>query len=478
MTGERGAVVIDLGEVAPGTSPPPEPSRPGGPSWASLRAAVRAWWRPARRRPHPWPAVVAVVALLVGTMAGSAPAVRLDVLYSLVARTATVTADARNLYVVSRPGPDTALTAYRLSDGTRRWRRPVGGVNSDAEVDAVQVHQVGGYTMVTTGVCSDLSDVRTMRIDPATGGTLWSRPGAPIGLAAGGLILFMRAPSGRCTGADAAVDRVKLAMSGVAPDGTSRWTYPLPDGAPFDVATDPDGLLRWLLTIALDGRVEVRDTATGLVASDGRVAEVGPPGGESDPPATGAPRLDVVGDLLTVSIVDGGIIRVSAYKLGSLQRRWLVHVSAAGGFGAFIQGVACGRWLCLVYPHGILAVDPATGGTGWLWDLTPVAAYGHRLLGTDGDLEQTLHLVDGDTGRTLALLAGWHLVPPLGEPGREVVVQRVGARTTTLGVLDLASGRLRILGTVPDTVNGCQTIAGGVVCTSRNTVVRGWRLTA
>jgi hypothetical protein len=471
MTADPDAAMIDLGEVALGT-PPPGPAPP--PPRRSWRDWAYAWWRPAGRRPHPWPAVAAAGALLVGTVAGSAPAVRLDVVYSLTARTGTVAADDRNLYVVSRPGPDTALTAYRLADGTRRWKRPIGAVTSEAQVDAVHVQQVGAYTMVTTGLCDNLSDARTIRIDPATGATLWSRPGAPIGLAADGLLLFARAPTGRC--APVAAGDPKLSISAVAPDGTARWTYDLPDAAPFDIALGPDGLLRWLLTIARDGRVEVRETASGTVVSDGHVDEVGPPGTDT-PTVQGAPRLDVVGDLLTVSIVDGGNVRVSAYRLGSLQRRWLVHVTAAGGFGAFVQGVACGRWLCLVYPSGVLAVDPATGGTGWRWDLSPVAIFGHRLLGTDGDLGQTLHLIDGETGRTVVLLPHWQLVPALGRSGRDVVVERPGTHATTLGVLDLATGRLRVLGNVPDFVNGCQPIDGGVVCTSRNTVVRAWRLT-
>jgi len=461
--------LIELGEVAPAPAAAPPPARrPRRP----LSATLRSWWRPAGGRPPPWPAAAVVAALVATSLAGAGPSVRFDLLYSLLARTGGVSADAVNLYVVSRPGPDTALTAYRLDSGTRRWKRPIGAVNSDPEVDAVHVQDVGGYTTVTTGVCDSLSDARTMRIDPATGATLWSRPGAPIGSGAGGLVLFARAPAGRCTGGRTASDGVQLTISGVTPDGASHWTYQLPDGAPFDVALDPEGRLRWLLTIARDGRVEVRDTATGRLTSGGQVEDVGPPGGESP-----APRLDVVGDLLTVSIVDGGVVRVSAYPLGSLQRRWLVHVTAAGGFGAFVQGVACGRWLCLVYPSGVLAVDPATGGTGWRWDLAPVAISGHRLLGTDGDLGQTLHLIDGDTGRTVILLPHWQLVPALGQQGREVVVERPGTHATTLGLLDLPTGRLRILGNVQDFVNGCQPIAGGVVCTSRDTVVKAWRLT-
>jgi len=454
--------MIDLGEI--GAVPALPPDRPR----RRARSRVWTWW-----------AAAAVLAVSFAVPAAGAPSVHLAQVWDVVAATSRITVDGQNLYTVTRPGRDTALTAYRLSDGTRRWRRAVGGVNTDTEVDAVRVHAIGGQPFVTTGVCADLSDAHTMLLDPGTGAERWERPGTLFGVAVGGATLLARVPRGRCTGADQPSGALPITVDALGPDGTGVWSSPLPESAMLDTENGPDGRVRHLLAATADGRVQVRDATTGRLVVDGNLGALGQPGparaGADGPdPLAALLSLGLVGNTLLVSTVDNGLTEVAAYELGSLAQRWLIHIGRNAGFDPTVDGLDCGPLLCLGYPTGVVAVDPATGGTGWMLDLTVAAVSGRRLIGSDGG--RTVRVVDGATGRTVVALPGWQLVPTLGAPDGRVVVQRVGPRATTLGVFELGTGRLHPIGTVPGSVNGCQPTADGAVCTSGDTMVRGWRL--
>ena len=66
------------------------------------------------------------------------------------------------------PGVDTRLTAYALSDGTRRWQAPTSGTPQHA-------YSEGGVVLVADGA-------RVAAMEPATGALRWSVDHASPGI--------------------------------------------------------------------------------------------------------------------------------------------------------------------------------------------------------------------------------------------------------------------------------------------------------
>lgn len=409
---------------------------------------VAAEWEPSAGRPwravpgRRWLALPAVLLTILSTVAGSTWARPLGPVFQL-------TADVRQ--IVSAPGllvalvhgvsSEARLRAYRTGDFTVAWEVPVTG------------DDVGGLgDVLVVSLRSDPDAVQTRVLDAATGRDLWRRRDMSVlGRAGDVVVVTGPRPGGTAAVLPTGLAAPEQAVIGVdRRTGDVRWSTSTPGNVDVRVTgRTPTGDISGLVEIGPAGQLRVRDVATGAVRSSSRV----PMTGESQAVAV-LDDLVVVGQGSAEQSIEGRAVRGFGIADGRL--RW-ERVSPPDQFLN-----ECGAWLCESGPAGIATIDPGTGQARWqskdrlMWQevvgdrgvvTTGGPAYSSELT-VPGIARTRLAVVDMRTGRIEREISGWEpmsgVLPDVG-----LLVGQANRRgDARVGVLDLASGRLSLIGTV------------------------------
>ncbi|MFG3704892.1 PQQ-binding-like beta-propeller repeat protein [Micromonospora sp. NPDC047670] len=421
--------VIELGELR------------DGPDREALPRPPRAAGRPLL--------VALVLALLVATLAGAAPTPerRSVVVPARVGSEAFL--DGDRFYVVEpaegEPEGTVEVRAYALPERTPAAGRatvPLWRARVPAGGRFWQVQSVPGVLLFA--VTGEQSLGETVALDPGTGRQRWRQPGHPWSDPAGTL-LVQTADSVR------SVDPAS---------GRALWSVRTPpEGAHLDVG---DGLVERIVLVAADGAVQVRDRRSGdlLHAADLR------PDGQ---PAFG--QAVVVHDLLLLVRPWAGTL--TAYGLDGLRPRWEVRLLTVDHVSE------CGRLLCVGGSDvGFRALDPATGavrwtGKGWLGVLS---GRGGRLLAlVSGPAGERFAVLDAATGRQVADLGTWQLMPWHDDDRLLAVRPAASGGGLVVGELDVAAGRARVVDVLPDASGQCRGGTDTVLCRLRSGEIGVWR---
>jgi hypothetical protein len=210
-----------------------------------------------------------------------------------------------------------------------------------------------------------------------------------------------------------------------------------------------------MVSVAPDGRIEVRDLDTGRATASATVPPF--PGQGSS-----GPDIGVAGDLL---LVGGGRPGTTAYGLPDLRLRWRSEQVLSGWWVHH----DCGDVICLVgYSSGLRVLDPATGLQRWAagrW--LGVDRVGARLVATApvGAVSQPRVVLDMATGRETGTLGPWRPIG-LSRPGGTVPVVRdePRARRVIFGLLDPGTLSVRVVGVAEQVSGDCGSTAQVLVC--------------
>lgn len=416
--------MIDLGEVRhdPG-EPDPLPRPP------------RAVGRPLRC------ALVLLAALV--TLTAGAPAARREVVV-LPAPLGAQAMVVEDLFLVIDPagpqGRQGLLRAYRLPGGEREWQMPLPvqgrywGMSAHDDLLLVTGYQV---------FADDGPGPVTIALDRATGGRRWQQQGSALPLPDGSLLLE--------TGDD---ERGRLLRVVDACCGTVRWQLDLPPGQLDYRPDEASGADRFVYSRP-DGRVEVRDLATGAVRASADLW---------GPADAGQIIAQVIGDL--VLTVDRTTATVTAYDLDGFGRRWQIRVDE------LLYVSNCGPVLCLQgRGAGVVAVDPASGRRLWAdtrWG--GVWPSGDRLVasvvdshGAGSDTEQ-IAVLDPRTGRVLGWWGRWQLALPGTLGDGFVGVRPYPGGGLLVAELHDTDGTVRRLDVLRDAAGECQLGGALLIC--------------
>ncbi|MDG6103361.1 PQQ-binding-like beta-propeller repeat protein [Dactylosporangium aurantiacum] len=386
--------------------------------------------RPPRRR-APWWAVPLVLAAVVPATAP--PPAPMAPVTGLPPGTMRL-AGAGDAFYVLRGNGTLAwnVTAYDWT-GAERWRRPLPGPDPD-----LMIAPGGGAVLVVRQPCDRQHPPSVDRLDPATGRTLWTAPGAVHAVTAAGDLLLAEGPG---CGARRRVTALTLAN---AADGAARWTVRFPDGR--TVAAGPD----WFVATGGDGRFDTYALTGGARLGGGTV------------PATSV-VLAAGGSVIAADRPDPARPgRLTGQPAAAPAPAWSVPFDGAAA--------ACGPWLCVTSGAVTTALDPATGRPRWT-----APALRDPVTGPSYAVAAGVRIVRWRDGSPAAL-PGWRLLPP-AEGSAGPVLQR----GTAIGVVDLTLGRLDVLGTLPGPQARC--LAGGhrtgpglrLVCLDAAGGTRLWR---
>lgn len=441
--------LIDLGEA------PREPSLDEAPP--PRRPAVRRL------------GLVAVLALLLGTIAAAGPAPRPlpSAVVPAPLGAVVVLADDR-LFVLDPLTADPAATvppqvaAYRLPGAVPLARVPLtmrlGGLAQFAG-------RVGDTLLLNTAGEPLLQ--RIVAVHALTGAVVWSRDASFEGLTTGGAALLRTGPTDPTGERD--LGGVLTAVD--VATGETRWSWSYPTGTARSQRYERTGDAVSLLVDRLPtGRLELRDVASGEVT--GSI--------DLPAPAAGAAPADwypsVVGDLLL--IWEGGRT-LTAYELGGLVRRWTVGTEESENFWAR----DCGPVICLDGPRGgTRALDPATGLARWFTDrVIDATPYADRLIGTGGfqatgDSSADVTVLDPGTGKVVAELGRWRVVGPSAD-GRRLYGVRYGRDGQAwIAELDPAAGSAVVLARLDRVSTECEARRDTLVCRRPDGALGLWDL--
>ncbi|MEU4480030.1 PQQ-binding-like beta-propeller repeat protein [Micromonospora sp. NPDC023966] len=424
--------VIDLGEVRDDAVPEPSTRRP------------RAAGRPFR--------TVAVLLVALVTLAAAAPPPRAAARTLVGGPAATAFVSGDRVYVVQPLDPQHAdgrrrLVAYRVAGGPPRtlWRTALPGAGV-----AASVWEQDGTVLLVGRTAGD-SGWESMGFDAHTGRVSWRQPG--VGFPAGEALL-MQVPE--------VADRQPIRRVAVR-DGRTLWSVPgTPDN--LELSFGPAGVDR-LVYLPAAGETAVYDAVTGarLVARDLRPGDL----------PTRQRTLLAAGMLLVIGDAGG---TVTGYDLDTLQRRWTADLPLVG----FAE--RCGSLLCATgQTGGMWALDPATGAVRWTddrWTGTLLAAGGRLLVavGMTTGTGTALAVVEEATGRLVADLGEWDVIPQDEFDGRLFGVRRVSNSRLLLAELDPAGGRAEVRQVMIGAVGDCRMGAKLLVCRRTDGDFGLWRL--
>jgi hypothetical protein len=444
VSARAGDVVIDLGELPRGGRQP---------------VGAVAYAAP----PRPYRTVLAAITIVLAAMLTGAahvnpPAPPL-IIPARLGDTTFVVGD--RLFVVSA-GPEVPggsvqkkiVSAYALPAGTLLSLTTVAVTGAIYDVTAV------GNTVLVSYQADSFGAVRTVALAAGTDRALWRRPARLLGVSpSDGLVLL----------------REKLPQFGPLhwygidlASGDIRWALEQPVDGYVTETGYVDGFPRRLVTVNLAGRLEIRDTATGMVIAARTIAA----------PADWATQGIAFwpdGDL----VLAGDHAGATAYSVPDLTRRWHAAVDLYLSY----TGPGCGDALCLFSPRGtgIRVLDRATGRERWASDRW---AYGDRLGpylivgGGDGTQQSpTLTVVDTLTGGVLGDFGRWEGVgPALPDGGFIGMREQPADGLVWYARLDPATLRARVLGAADQVSGQCQTATDVLICRRVDAAVGIWRL--
>ncbi|MEV7225426.1 PQQ-binding-like beta-propeller repeat protein [Polymorphospora sp. NPDC051019] len=452
-----GPVVIDLGVRTHEPPAEPAPSRP------ALARHLRT-------------AVTALVVALVLAVGGSAPPPG-PALVEVAAPPTSIWQQellvGDRLYVVHPPTERSSrrtVTAYDLTRGADLWTSPIGVENRAVGPEgAASLSVVGDRVLVYT-------EDRTFVLDAVSGRVRASVPheveggAAGVGLSRDGAWVLGAGESAEVVAVDPATG--EIVQSFVVPPGVSTWVT-VTGGAVTGSISDLDtGGVLWstgpvaaaellpgespsVAVLTADGALEVRDARTGAV----RRSRAGVVDGA-------AGRLRPAGDLV---LVQDDWATVTAYAAGTLEPVWDAVLPGRGA----VYG--CGAVVCAAVDGRTLLYDTGSGrplGEVVANHLDSRGGHLLRLGPREGELE---HTVDPYSGRPLVDLSDWPepVIPADGSPLVLTRPDRLPDRAW-FAVLEPGATRIRMLGTVPHPVTGCQSSATHVICRTEGGV-RAWQ---
>jgi outer membrane protein assembly factor BamB len=441
---DRGAGVrealIDLGEVPAG-----EPALPQAPV------------------PYRWIAGLLTVVLLaaLGGAGPPPPAPPPPVVLPLTLNDA-VSVDGDRLFVI---GPGEPIGRVVRTHTIRAYELP--GMNS-----------LGVYTVTVNGDIMNLADrgdgmlvvgysdyetgvPGTIAVRPGAGQPVWKRPAMMFGFSPDDRLLLVSEEM------EPRTERSRPAWRALDPrTGAVLWSVEQPaDGQ----VTAQTGLYTpryppYFHVLHGDGRLETRDGLTGEIVSTGRYnAPVGP-----------ETVFWVAGSSLMIGQNTGETVGYDERTLTELWRRADPVLPQIG----YPQD--CGPVICVATPEtGLVGIDPIAGREVWrapYYDITEVV--GDRVLLSQADpANPVLDVLDPATGRIVARPGSWTSGGPGPEPGTVWVHRlRLADNTVRYGVLDLATGRVRLAGSADRIAGDCQFATGVLFCRRLDSSITVWRL--
>ncbi|MFG2055121.1 PQQ-binding-like beta-propeller repeat protein [Micromonospora sp. NPDC048930] len=421
--------IIDLGELRDHVTPDPPTRR-----------------RPAGGRPYRFLAALAVALL---TLAGGVPAVaRAPATVPGGPAAAAFVAGGR-LYVVQSRDPARGvgrqLVAYGVDPGPPQllWRTllPTDGV-------AVAVWEQGGMVLVVGRTAND-TGWETLGVAAGTGRIGWREAG--VAYPAGDAVV-LQPVEGRGGEPTRTVE---------VTTGRTLWSVPRP---PDDLlfSFGPAGVDR-MVFVPASGAVEVYDPGTGarVAARDLRPGEL---------PAR--PRILLAAGLLLVARDAAGT--VTAYDLATLDQRWTISIPLVG------YAASCGQLICASrQTGGMWALDPATGRIRWSddrWAAALAATDGRLLVAAETAAGTRLTVLEEATGRVVADLGGWNLVPQDEVDGRVIGVRAGDDGRLRVAELDPALGGARIRDALTGATGDCRVGGAVLVCRRGDGAFGVWRI--
>ncbi len=249
--------------------------------------------------------------------------------------------------------------------------------------------------------------------------------------------------------------------------GRVRWSLEQPQPGYTTEAGYLDGFPRRLITATAAGHIQIRDTGTGALVSQGAVTVR---------PGWARRGLTVwpVGDLVLIGGQDG----ITAYEVAGLSPRWHSTVELTGHW---VRG--CADAICLFgYRGGIQALDPRTGKLRWAADrwTTATEAGPYLLVNGDEELAERYPLVvlDPSTGAVRGEFGPWRSAGPVRADGTVLGLRRrLGDDTVFSALLDPDRLTVRVLGTATTVSGDCQATTDVLVCRRIDAAVAIWSLT-
>ncbi|MBW6436203.1 hypothetical protein KZ829_20905 [Actinoplanes hulinensis] len=265
---------------------------------------------------------------------------------------------------------------------------------------------------------------------------------------------------------DDTIDPDLAPLHGLDPrTGKPRWTMsppPSPGGWVLQTGYFYTGFPGLIYTSWPDGRLEARETHTGRITASTRTSL----------PVDRDTMLRVAGGLL---IVTHGADTV-AYDDTTLAERWRGGpLVSPDGYLLDCRPVICAvRW-----ENGLAGIDPATGREVWRqdgWDLSE-ALGDHVLLSAASRGDPELSVLDSRTGRITARAGAWINGGPGPRPDTAYVHRILSIdNTMRYGVLDLATGKVRLLGGAAWIAGDCRFGSGALICRRLDASAAVWRL--
>ncbi|MBM2617798.1 PQQ-binding-like beta-propeller repeat protein [Actinoplanes sp. LDG1-06] len=310
---------------------------------------------------------------------------------------------------------------------------------------------LAGDTVVVSYQVDASGTWATVAVEEGTDRTRWRSTSRLIAVSeADGLVLL---------GTDTAVTGIDLSS------GKARWRLVRPtDGYIAETGWDAD-YPRWLVLLTDSGRLESHDPHTGALLA----ARTLPPR-----PGRANGLIWPVDDLV---MADDGAPGFAAYQLPGLTPLWHTDADLSGSW----MQAACGQLICTFrQQRGLTAIDPDTGRE--LWE-NPDWAYaepvGGRLLATRAERgvdDPGLWVIDPATGQALGNFGGWEFLAPAANGSFYAKLDVRGEYLVHYGLLDPDTLSVRVLGTVDDVSNSCQTTAGLLICRLIDASVAMWPL--
>lgn len=364
------------------------------------------------------------------------------------------------LYVVSA-GPDAddpaiqhkIVSTYALPTGKLQSRTTVAVTGAIFQVTSVGSTVLVSYQVDTVGAEA------TVALAAGTDRALWRAPARLLSVSVPDNLVLLRENSPQYG------DLHWFGLDLVT--GRTRWSFEQPSQGYTTPAALTDGFPRRLITATTDGHIEVRDTTTGTLVTEG---DAEAPSGWSRRGITVWPS----GDLILI----GGLGGITAYTLAGLVPRWHSTVELSG---RWVQD--CLDAICVFgYRGGVQALDPGTGRLRWTekrW--TTAAEAGSYLLvsGNEGlEGSYPLAVVEPDTGAVHGDFGAWRAAGPPRADGTVVGLrQRIGDDIVFYALLDPARLTVRVLGTATTVSGDCQATTDVLVCRRIDAAVAIWPLT-
>lgn len=421
--------VIDLGDVSDPTAAPGEypPARHREVDRTVLRRLLTA-------------AIAGVCVLMLGGSARPGPAILREMWSVPVTDNDTVSIQDGTVHMLRVGVGGSELTAYDLATGAARWTRPAGERPSWVQ----NVPQVGLLLLAgeeewvepeagDEGVSPYVYGGAVTALDPATGATVWKRPGIQV---SGGVedtvLLYERDPAGVMTG-------LRLLN---ARDGSVVWERRPTGGVEaVQILLDGDRAARVVMA-GPDGEVTVLRYADGGTVTSARVrwTPLAPDSGE------GSMILTAPGLVMVVTQVEGRGSMV-AYRADTLKPLWTRQFPDWG------NAQQCGPVICVGGGDSFAGVDPETGEERWAIDGSLnfwLTLDGGLLLVSGNDDAPTQRIIDAATGRPTGHSARGEVLYQ-DDTGGLVLIRNIVPDTTRVAVrrLDLTTGRSVLIGSLP-----------------------------